>query len=120
MRSFAFVGALVLHAAITGAWYATMPHSGHLSTVVPWAGLFLCGVVFGLLDARPGMANAVVLGVLMPVLTSLIHLIVASIGAVEDARTPGVAFLLAAMLMTISIPLSCAGALLGGWLRKGT
>lgn len=113
-----FAAAVAVHVAITSAWYVTRPHPAHLSTLVPWAGLFLCGLILGIFETRATMAYAAALGVLMPIFTSLIHLLVASTGAVEDARTLEAAFLLSAMLMPISVALSCAGGLLGGWLRK--
>ena len=114
----ALIGALALHIAITVAWYATLPHAPPFSTLVPWAGLFLCGFVLGVLEVPVIIAYAVALGVLMPLSTSVVHLVFASSGVVEDARTPSAAFLFGAMLVPIGIALSCAGALSGAWLKK--
>jgi hypothetical protein len=117
-KSFGFAAAVTAHVAITSAWYVTRQHNAHLLTLAPWAGLFLCGLIVGIFETRATMVYAAILGLIMPIITSLIHLLAASIGAVEDARTPETAFLLSAILMPISVALSCAGGLLGGWLRK--
>lgn len=84
-NSLGFAAAVAVHVAITSAWYVTQQHPAHLSTLLPWAGLFLCGLIVGIFETQATMAYAAVLGVLMPILTSLIHLLVASTGAVEDA-----------------------------------
>lgn len=115
--SFAFLGALALHAATTVAWYTTLRYAPLASTLAPWGGLFVCGLVLGLLVAQSTIGRAAGLGILMSLMTSCIHMGFAAAGKVEDARTPGDALFLGVLSMPISIALSCAGASLGAWLR---
>jgi hypothetical protein len=112
------LGVLALHVAITVAWYATPPHTPPASTLVPWIGLFVCGLVLGLLVAQGTIGYAVALAVAMPLATSLVHMAFARVGSVQDARGGGAALLLGAILLPISLALCCAGALLGAWLRR--
>jgi FtsH-binding integral membrane protein len=117
--SFLALGAaLGLHLLITVAWYGSSPHLQPLSAFLPWVGLFLCGFVLGFIDPRATIGHAAALGILMPIVTSLVHLAAAKIGTVQDARTPEVAFVLSAILMPISVALSCAGNFLGRRQRK--
>jgi hypothetical protein len=100
-------------------WYAFHPHLTLFSEYWPSISALFSGALIGLLDNQSYLRKTLILGVLMSVITSIIHWSAAQLGVPVDFGDASSSALLAIVGMPISIVLCMLGGTLGSLVYRG-
>lgn len=115
--TFSFACSLQIIALII--WYATHPHLTRFSEYWPSITALFSGALIGLLDNQSHLRKTLVLGVLMSVITSIIHWSATQLGVAVDFGDASSSALLAIIGMPIWVVLSVLGGTLGSLVYRG-